>query len=80
MSDQSRMTGWDAVLRAAMDAPRLDEAAAQRRDAARATCWRRVCPDAFDAAGNILPGALGSVITRVAAAGYNPTTGVRRDG
>ncbi len=79
MSDQ-QTTGWDAVLRAAMDAPRLDEAAVQQRDAARAACWRRVCPDAFDAAGNILPCALGSVITRVAAAGYNPATGVRRDG
>lgn len=79
-SDQNQTTGWDAVLRTAMDAPRLDEAAIQQRDATRAACWRRVCPDAFDAAGNILPGALGAVITRVAAAGYNPTTGARRDG
>ena len=78
--DQSKTTGWDAVLRAAMDAPKLDDAAVQQLDAARAACWRRVCPDAFDAAGNILPGALAAVITRVAAAGYNPSTGARRDG
>ncbi len=79
-NDQSKTTAWDDVLRAAIDAPRLDEAATQQRDAARAACWRRVCPDAFDPAGNILPGALGAVITRVAAAGYNPTTGARRNG
>jgi hypothetical protein len=73
-------TGWDDVLRAAMEAPPLTPEAAEKREAARAACWRRVCPDAFDAAGNILPGALGAVIARVTAAGYNPTTGARRDG
>jgi hypothetical protein len=81
MSERKTETAaWVSVLRAATGAPDLDEGAIQQRDAARAACWRRVCPDAFDAEGNILPGALGSVITRVAAAGYNPTTGARRDG
>lgn len=74
------MDDWNEILQAAMDAPRLDDAAVAQRDAVRAACWRRVCPDAFDAAGNILPGQLGAVTTRVAAAGYNPTTGERRHG
>lgn len=77
---ENQTTGWDEVLRAAMEAPPLSDEAAAQREAARAACWRRVCPGAFDAAGNILPGVLGSVITRVTAAGYNPTTGARRDG
>ena len=80
MMSERETTGWDEVLRAAMDAPPLSDEAAAQREAARAACWRRVCPDAFDADGTILPGVLGSVITRVTAAGYNPTTGARRDG
>jgi len=51
----------------------------ERQDAARAALWRRLCPDAFDATGAILPGVLGDVITRVAAAGYDPISGRRRD-
>lgn len=75
-------TPWGDVLAEAMDAAKLqlDEAAIKQRDTQRAATWRRVCPDAFDTNGVILPGALASVITRVAAAGYNPSTGARRDG
>jgi hypothetical protein len=50
-----------------------------RRDAARAAVWRKVCPDAFDARGDILTGQFGRVVVAVAAAGYNPATGARID-
>lgn len=73
-------TPWGDVLAEAVDAAKLqlDDATIKRRDAQRAATWRRVCPDAFDVNGVIRPGALASVITRVASAGYDPSTGARR--
>ena len=47
----------------------------QMTQARRAAVWRKVCPDSFDANGQMLTGQLGHVVTAVAAAGYNPDTG-----
>lgn len=37
---------------------------------------RKVCPDAFDASGCILPGMIGQVIRRCHEAGFNGMTGL----
>jgi hypothetical protein len=48
----------------------------QARDKAHAAAMRRkVCPDAFDASGKILPDGLVRVIDAMEAAGLDPWTG-----
>lgn len=64
--DQDWMDGHAPSIRT------VAECARQRRQAAQAALWRREVPEAFDAAGNILPDGLGLVLTRLAERGITP--------
>lgn len=47
----------------------VTECSHQMRKAARAAKWRRVCPEAFDANGNIIEGGIGMVLEKLVALG-----------
>lgn len=47
----------------------------QMQDARRAAAWLRIAPDCHGGDGAVLPGKLGEVLTRVAAAGVDVWTG-----